>query len=759
MSTEQARYYLTSLKNRYTLLRITEIILISVGVAMLAFTISGFFIVSGVVKLSIAMFSGLTLVVLRGFQKNLHRISNYNFVQFVNMRYPDLQESADLLLQKENELTDLQHLQKKKVLQEFEKIYPTIKLPNQIGQAIGIFLVCVTAYVSLSGFAITSGKEQLANEKVQLQIKPLDAAPKAVFIESLTISVKPPSYTNIEVFTSKTAALNFPEGSTVNWLAKFSGEITETKIIFSGRDSVRLKKSGELSYGINQTLTTSGFYQLQWRDQTKTYRSDYYKIDVIKDQPPKITVSNLLQFTELTHSDKLSLDVKSTLNDDYGLHDAQIIATVAKGSGEGVKFREEKIRFNFPKNISGKQVVAETTLNLKKLGMEPGDELYFYIEAFDTKAPVSNRNRTETFFISLKDTASYALTSDEGLGVDLMPEYFRSQRQIIIDTEKLLKQQKQIAKQQFNSTSNELGYDQKVLRLRYGQFLGEEADSGIPHGAGPEEQEEEHAEGEEEEDPTKAFSHQHDTKNEHNLVEDKKGASHKHGEEESEENEDPMKAFIHQHDNTEEATFFIQSIKSKLKAALSVMWDAELYLRLYEPNKSLPYQYKALNLLKEISNDSRIYVHRMGFDPPPLKEEKRLTADLTEIKTSTNRYAIDEEKNLPAIRNALSLLEELTNQKEPKLTDSFKKALTRAGEELALLAIENPGASLKSLSLIRSLLDENLETIKLRNNLLTLQKELWSILPPLPASSQKQPGSAHELDRKFLQQLEGLKNE
>ena len=64
------------------------------------------------------------------------------------------------------------------------------------------------------------------------------------------------------------------------------------------------------------------------------------------------------------------------------------------------------------------------------------------------------------------------------------------------------------------------------------------------------------------------------------------------------------------------------------------MWDAELHLRLYDPEKSLPYQYRALKLLKEISQDSRIYVHRTGFEPPPLKEEKRLTGDLTEIKNS-----------------------------------------------------------------------------------------------------------------------------
>jgi len=764
MSSEQARYNLNSLKNRFILLRVTEALLVSFGIAILVFTLSGFLVVSVTTKIVLAVFSGLLLFTFRILQKNLHRFSNFNLVQFVNNRYPDLQESADLLLRDNAELTGLQRLQKEKVLQQFALIYPAIKLPNRIAQAIGIFIACSLIYVALSGFAITAQKESSIRENsTQQQIKPIGGGPKAAFIESLEIKVIPPAYTGLPPFNPKSFALNLPEGSTVNWMAMFSGQSTACKIIFSGRDSVQMKKSGELSFQINQTITTSGFYQIQWRDQIKTYRSDFYKIDVIKDQPPKITVSNLIQFTELNYNDKLNIDVKASLNDDYGLRDAQIIATVSKGSGEGIKFREEKIRFSNPQHFSGKQILAETTLNLKNLGLEPGDELYFYVEAIDKKIPVANRNRTETFFISLKDTSSYALVSDEGLGVDLMPEYFRSQRQIIIDSEKLLKQQKekQVTKQQFNFTSNELGYDQKVLRLRYGQFLGEEADSGIPHGTEPEEEDADDEDEEEEKDPTKAFGHQHDTKNEHNLVADKKIDTHKHeeGTPGEEQEEDPIKAFTHEHDNTEEATFFIQSIKTKLKAALSLMWDAELYLRLYEPDKSLPYQYKALNLLKEISNDSRIYVHRMGFDPPPLKEEKRLTADLAEIKTSTNRYQLVEEKSLPAIQKTLSALEELTLQMEPKLSDSFKKNLTQAGQELALIAIEEPGSSLTSLSLIRSIVDDNIPPEKLKSSLQLLQKELWNTLPPQPASAKKQSGTAHKLDQKFMQQLEDLKHE
>lgn len=758
MSTADAQYKLNTLKNRYMLLRMIEIILMVTGIVLLVFSILSLLIISVKIKLLITTLIGFLFLITKIINNNLYHFKSQNILHYINSRYPNFQDSADLLLLNTEELTGLQKLQKEKIIDTFELLYPSIKLPNHIGRAVGVLITCVVMYTALSGFARTvDNKISVKPFKTLQAIRPVN---NKVFVESLSIQISPPVYVGLEPYTSKNSTLNLPEGSKATWLVKFSEPITDAQVTFSGTDSLPLYQTANLEYSFEQVVYSSGFYQLRWRAYDKAFRSDYYRIDMIKDQSPKIVIRNLSQVTALQYTDNLKIEVTSLLRDDYGLRDAQIIATVSKGSGESVKFREEQIRFSIPKNISGKQVLAEATLNLKKLGLEPGDELYFYVEAIDNKTPTANRERTETFFISLKDTTAYALISDDGLGVELMPEYFRSQRQIIIDTEKLIKQKKQTSKQQFNSTSNELGYDQKVLRLRYGQFLGEEADSGIPNGVEPEEHYEEDIGEGKEEDPTKAFGHQHDTKNEHNLVADNKVFTHKHkGASDKVEKEDPAKAFIHQHDNTDEATFFIQSIKSKLKAALSIMWDAELYLRLYQPDKSLPYQYKALYLLKEISNESRIYVHRMGFDPPPLKEEKRLTADLTEIKTSTNQYLLSNENKLTAIKKAFLILEKLNQEQESKLTPSIKASLTKAGDELAMMAVQEPGASLKSLSLIRNLVDDHVESTEVKKALLQLQKELWNNIPHQPTSVKKQMRTAHELDRNFIHALEELKHE
>jgi len=467
-----------------------------------------------------------------------------------------------------------------------------------------------------------------------------------------------------------------------------------------------------------------------------------------------VAIKDLPQFTRLKWGDKNAIEVNSTLHDDYGLTEGHVIATVSKGSGESVKFREEKIPFSTPSKVGGTSVNGSLTLDFRKLGMDPGDEVYFYVEAFDNKQPNAQRNRTDTYFVALQDTAQQEMVMDEGLGVDLMPDYFRSQRQLIIDTEKLLADQKakKVTKHQFNFTSNELGYDQKVLRLRYGQFLGEEFETSIGQTAAEEAQEEQ--DKKDADDILKKYSHQHDTENEHNLVADKKDNG-----KEKDKDEDPLAAYRHDHDNEETATFFTMSIKAKLRAALSMMWDSELKLRMYQPKESLPTQYQILKLLKEISQDSRIYVHRMGFDPPPLKEEKRLTGSLEEVKPATIENETTTGHQYPAIRSALSDISNALLTHVVTLDDRQRNNLHAAGDELASLALKSPGDYLQALSDLKFVAEQKSDSTDIRSKLEEIQRVFWTILPNEAPSPTQRGSGAHALDVKFLQEIKAKAND
>jgi hypothetical protein len=113
-----------------------------------------------------------------------------------------------------------------------------------------------------------------------------------------------------------------------------------------------------------------------------------------------------------------------------------IMATVAKGKGESVKFKEYKLNFTQGFGAHKAQYDVQKMINLPTLNMEPGDELYFYVQAQDTHKQLS---RTDVYTVSIQDTAELLSMNGVLSGVNIKPEFFRSERQIIIDAEQLLK--------------------------------------------------------------------------------------------------------------------------------------------------------------------------------------------------------------------------------------------------------------------------------------------------------------------------------
>ena len=226
---------------------------------------------------------------------------------------------------------------------------------------------------------------------------------------------------------------------------------------------------------------------------------EVYSLKIIKDQPPTVRIlqpaaprtvivpsppapsNDSVPVPSAPHAASCFVEVQA--GDDYALADAHLVATVAKGSGEAVKFREQVLPFdgdNEDEPIAGttRDRRFTKTLDLAALGLEPGDELYFYVEARDNRQPTPNRTRSETRFLVLQGPANAATSTGRGVaGVNLVPQYFRSERQLIIDTEKLLVDRPTLPDADFRARANDLGADQALLRLRYGQFLGEDQET------------------------------------------------------------------------------------------------------------------------------------------------------------------------------------------------------------------------------------------------------------------------------------------
>ncbi len=751
MTLEEARYNLVRMTRQQRLVMIADALLWSIAATGIVYIITSLILPSSLFNVLYGVPFGIIVFIVRSRMLGLYSFDEKKMIRLINAKYSDYEESTDLLFD-QRELTTLQLIQQSRTLVNFSKTYSQIHISNRLPIAIIAALIALAAAWTVYAFAPKPQPFEIKQKETTTVAEPkLPAA-----IRNVTLSVTPPSYTGLKRFTSEKLNISVPEGSSIDWIITFSDKAIDPMIRIGSLDSTSMKSAGNNMFSIERSPTESFIYQFTWTDETnKQSSSPYYTIEIARDQAPSIKVEGLNQFTQLTQKDEPVVNLKTDLADDFGLNNAHIIATVSKGSGESVKFREEKLFFTSPDKIAGKQLRATRRIDLKKLGMEPGDELYFYVEAFDNKVPAPNRTRTETFFIALQDTASQELSLDAGLGVDLMPEYFRSQRQIIIDTEKLLREKKKITAHQFKQTSNELGYDQKVLRLKYGEFLGEEFESGI----GP--QNPTTGEGAQSiEEAVKQYGHAHDTENEHNLVEDKKSSNkehakeeHHHHEGEEGEEESPLEAFAHNHDNAEAATFFVLSVKAKLKAALTVMWDAELYLRVYEPEKSLPFQYQALKLLKEISQDSRVYVHRTGFDPPPIKEESRLKGDLNETKSTIDFYKKNPAEKFPSTARALAVVESMITSRQTKLTSTARATLQQAGNEISGIALQKPGEYLKTLSLIQEIVQDKVPHDRMIKSLVTLRTTFWTVVPPKTTTPDSRSLMLHQLDRQFIENL------
>jgi hypothetical protein len=683
---QDRRHRLIQFKNRWQLLLSIESLSYATGASVFIYLISSHLFISALIFVLVGI---LSAVIIKPWKPDLGSTS-----RFLDAKFEVLEYSTSLLLQPSQNITNLAQLQQLKIERELEKIIKDTNPPNHAIRGSIIGLAMIVLGLLINPFNVIDSfnpPNPLKTEQKLIEFHTYDsietvASPPKIIKQRIRITY--PSYINIKAYSSDNLSIKAVEGSHLRWNLQFDKEVNSVFTQSAGTNYPLTLKND--SYTSTTVLKYSGFYNFKFKDLNgNTYTSDLYSIDVIKDEAPEVKLIGIDPFTSFDFDQDKSITFNSLITDDYGIAEAHIIATVSKGSGESVKFREEQLSFDEPVAKGSKKINLPKSINLDQLKMEPGDELYFYVETSDLKNPGPNSSRSETYFAVIKDTISYEFSVEGSMGIDRMPEYFRSQRQLIIDTEKLIKKRGKTAVKDFKFESNELGFDQKALRVKYGAFMGEESEmegKNEQRANDPTEQQEHDTE-----DPLAGFTHDHDSENEHNLVPDKS---------KNEESKNPLDEFMHNHDDPESSTLFTESLRVKLRKALNEMWDAELYLRLYEPEKSLPYQYRALRLIQDIKNSARIYVHRIGFDPPPIKEDKRLSGKIEDVSSYKKSQNLEPEVTFPFMRKSIIRLEQLKGG-NGTILEKDKLLFEQAGNELATLAIEIPGKYLGALQQLK----------------------------------------------------------
>lgn len=579
------------------------------------------------------------------------RLTPVDVARYLNRQLPVLEESSELLLLPVEELGFLQQLQVVRL--ENRLASSDVSSPVRRRLWFGVVLFLLAGLVS-GFFWLTHEYVDYAHPGDGKMSGAVPVEKPVPGIRSVSVRITPPAYTGRAVRKQETLGLRVEEGSMIDWEMTTNTAVEGVQFVFNDSVKLALQPANDqhTRWRASRAAVRPGFYQVSVAGKL----SELYTLEVIKDEAPRITIRRPKAYTLLDYGESTRIPLTVRLQDDYGITDAAVVATIASGSGEAVKFKQQEMRFT--QSFSGGLPAydLEKVLDLSALGLKPGDELYFYCRAVDNHGQTA---RSDMYILALADTAQLMSLSGLTMGVDVKPEYFRSERQIIIETEQLLKEKDTISEQAFHNRSNDLGIDQKLLRLRYGKFLGEEAEEG----GAP--------------DDTSL------------------GAAENYGNAAK-----VLDAYSDKHDNAEDATFFEPAIKEQLKATLSEMWKAELKLRTFQPRDALPFAYKALRLLKDLQQKSRSYVAKTGVKVTPLDTAKRLKGKLDDIYPPEQRLGLSGETGGDdALRIALALLE------AGDRGSGALAILQQAERRLAQEAAARPGEYLAGLQAMRRILE------------------------------------------------------
>jgi len=505
---------------------------------------------------------------------------------------PGMEDSSALLLEAD---TPLARMQRQRLLARLDTALDKPAVRRTVHPYVGTGFMWLLPWLALAATVWFFGQKPAAQAQAQAATPPMQAATAAP-LPQLLVTATPPAYTGVAGSSGAPRDIALPEGGQLRWCLKNPAAGATTLELSDGR-----------SLTVNEQCTTLvATESLFWR-----WRGARYTIKVTPDAAPTITISQPAQMIQELKIGVTTAAMALSVQDDYRVQRATLHLTLARGSGENIKFTDREMPL--PASNNPRLRNWSKTWTLAELGMEPGDELYFFVRAADNAArPHTVQSPTYT----LRLPAPEAEDSEETAAMPMLvkPQSLRSQRQIIIDTEQLIADMKstRMSAETVRERSESIALDQGQLRRRYGQFLGEE--SSLFGG-------EEHEEHEEE------------------------GGKM-----------DVLHQFGHAHDEAENATLYDEGTKKILRRALVAMWDAEKALRAITPKTALAPEYKALEAIKELQQADRIYLHKTAFVPPPIREEIRMTGDVLGAASYAREQGGDEEAIPAALRELVAAL-------------------------------------------------------------------------------------------------------
>ncbi|WP_414495927.1 hypothetical protein [Stenotrophomonas maltophilia] len=530
------------------------------------------------------------------------------------------EDSADLLFADVAHLNPLQQRQRAHVLATLEHAMPELR-PRWPRAALALCWTGALAVALLAlGWPRSAGVS--AGSGATATAPAVTAAP--LQLQSTRLQIDAPAYTGQATLTQNALDAKVAADSRLSWSLHFDRAPSKAWLQFhDGRRLPLREHDGQ--WQAQDVARAPVLYRVVSEPALASTR--LYRLEVVADRAPSVRVLEPAASLVLGTPGQRQWALRFEASDDYGVAaQATLSITTTQGSGENITFVQRSVTLTGSGEPTARRFAH--TLDLAALGAQPGNDVIAQLEVRDNHAPSAQTGRSSSVILRLPTTEVALGAELEGRIKKTLPAYFRSQRQIIIDAEALIRQRRGLAADEFIKRSDAVGVDQRILRLRYGQFLGEESEGGAkppPTSDLPTS------------DAPTADAQDHDDDHGHVQAGARDDHDHDHGGTAGNTDTPPvfgsatdvLSEYGHTHDHAEAATLLDPQTRATLKAALDQMWSSEGELRQGRPEQALPFAYKALAFIKQVQQAERIYLARVGPELPPIDESRRLGGDRT----------------------------------------------------------------------------------------------------------------------------------
>jgi hypothetical protein len=518
-------------------------------------------------------------------------------IRRLNAREASLEDSAALVFA-DADLAPIEQLQAKRIAARIAALDPATLADGWPRGRLA--LAWMLGALGVAG-AVTWHMQRGTPPPLAPAVQTTPAAPGAPRLTGQRVRIAPPAYTGLPASYADSLDVRAPAGSRIEWSLAFTPQPAAAALQLVGGQRLPLARAGEGWSGALR-LDLPALYRITaegMRDDQPAHR-----LEPIADEPPQVRVIEPASGLATMQPGQRSWRIVFEAADDYAVDPlARLTITTAIGEGENVRFAERTQSVTGTGDPRRRRFVID--LPLGTYGLQPGSDLVAQLTVADTRSPEPQVVRGPGVILRYPSPKAAEAEGLDLMAKQQMPAYFRSQRQVIIDTEALIRQRRSLSADEFLLRSDTIGVDQRLLRLRYGQFMGMEAEETpkppLPTADSEEPAEPEHYDGD---------GHDHGEAPENPVFGDLGNVLAEYG---------------HTHDESEAATLLDPETRTLLKLALDAMWEAEVNLRTGKPEAALPFENRALDYIKRIQQATRIYLPRIGSQQPPIDMARRLT--------------------------------------------------------------------------------------------------------------------------------------